>query len=205
MSRTCTTATRRAGAADAAAALAGDGFDVRPLSGAARIPDDAGLVVLAGPTHELAPAEVDALDAYVRGGGRLLVLADTGTPKSVAGLLERFGVILERDVVVDEGARLFGADGLSARIAHWNPKLVPDAARVERAAAAGAVDPSRRASRRRCRVPGGDRGDDVGRHRRRAPPDRPAPSAPARTWPAPFPSARSPACPATGDARVVWW
>ena len=117
----------RAGAADAAAALAGDGFDVRPLSGAARLPDDAGLIVLAGPTHELAPAEVDALDAYVRGGGRLLALVDTGTPKSVAGLLERFGVILERDVVVDEGARLFGADGLSARIAHWNPKLVPDA------------------------------------------------------------------------------
>jgi len=117
----------RAGGAAAATALAGDGFDVRPLSGAARIPEDAGLVVLAGPTHELAPAEVDALDAWVRGGGRLLVLADPGTPKSVAGLLERFGVILERDVVVDEGARLFGADGLSARIAHWNPKLVPDA------------------------------------------------------------------------------
>src|SRR5262249_57916895 len=64
---------------------------------------------------------------WVRGAGGLLVVAARGPPKSVAGLLERFGVILERDVVVDEGARLFGADGLSARIAHWNPKLVPDA------------------------------------------------------------------------------
>jgi hypothetical protein len=118
---------RREGGADAVAALAGDGFDVRLLPGAARIPDDAGLVVLAGPTHELAPAEVDALDAYVRGGGRLLVLVDPETPKSVTALLERFGVIPEHDVVVDEGARLFGADGLSARIAHWNPKVVSDA------------------------------------------------------------------------------
>jgi S-DNA-T family DNA segregation ATPase FtsK/SpoIIIE len=32
-------------------------------------------------------------------------------------LLERFGVELARDVVVDERARLFGTDGLSARIA----------------------------------------------------------------------------------------
>jgi hypothetical protein len=117
----------RGGGADAAAALAGDGFDVRALTGAGLIPDDAGLVVLAGPTHELTPAEVDALDAYAHRGGRLLVLVDQGTPKSIAALLERFGIVLDRDVVVDEGARLFGADALSARIAHWNPKLVPDA------------------------------------------------------------------------------
>ena len=116
----------RGGGADAAAALARDGFEVRALTGAAHIPDDAGLVVLAGPTHELAPAEVDALDAYVRRGGRLLVLVEQAAPKSIATLLGRFGIIPGRDVIVDEGARLFGADGLSARIAHWNPELVPD-------------------------------------------------------------------------------
>src|SRR5262249_39561705 len=54
----------RSGSGDAAAALASDGFDVRPLPGAGRIPPDAGLVILAGPTHELQPAEVDALDGY---------------------------------------------------------------------------------------------------------------------------------------------
>jgi len=117
---------QRAGLGDAAAALASDGFDVRPLSGAARIPPDAGLVVLAGPTHELQPAEVDALDAYVRGGGRLLVLVDTDAPRSVLGLLDRFGVVAGKDVVVDQDAKLFGADGLSARVAYLNEKLVPD-------------------------------------------------------------------------------
>jgi len=50
--------TQRSASGDAAAALTSDGFDVRPLRGAARIPPDAGLVVLAGPTHELQPAEV---------------------------------------------------------------------------------------------------------------------------------------------------
>jgi ABC-type uncharacterized transport system involved in gliding motility auxiliary subunit len=116
----------RSGSGDAAAALASDGFDVRPLQGAARIPPDAGLVILAGPTHELQPAEVDALDGYVRGGGRLLVLVDTDTPRSVLGLLDRFGVQPGKDVVVDQDAKLFGADGLSARVAYLNEKLVPD-------------------------------------------------------------------------------
>src|SRR5262245_7240981 len=118
--------TQRSASGDAAAALTSDGFDVRPLRGAARIPPDAGLVVLAGPTHELQPAEVAALDAYVRGGGRLLVLVDTDAPSSVLGLLDRFGIQAGKDVVVDQDAKLFGADGLSARVAYLNEKLVPD-------------------------------------------------------------------------------
>lgn len=119
-------ADQRRGGGDATAALTGDGFDVRPLPGAAAIPPDAGLVVLAGATRDLLPAEVDALDAYVRGGGRLLVLADPDAPASVAELLGRFGVVPGEDVVVDQQAKLFGADGLSARIAQVNDKLVPD-------------------------------------------------------------------------------
>jgi gliding motility-associatede transport system auxiliary component len=116
----------RGGGSDAAATVAADGFDVRPLAGAVRIPPDAGLVVLAGAKRELLPAEVDALDAYVRGGGRLLVLADPAGPRTVAALLERFGIMLEDDVVVDERATLFGADGLSTRVAEVNEELVPD-------------------------------------------------------------------------------
>ena len=117
---------QRGGGGDAAAAIAADGFDVRPLPGAAQIPPDAGLVVLAGARRDLQPAEIDGLEAYVRGGGRLLVLADPGGPRSVAALLERFGIIANDDVVVDERATLFGADGLSTRVAEVNEKLVPE-------------------------------------------------------------------------------
>ena len=119
-------ADQRRGGGAAAAAIAGDGFDVRPLPGAARIPPDAGLVVLAGASRDLQPAEVDGLEAYVRGGGQLLVLADPGGPRSVAALLDRFGIIANDDVVVDERATLFGADGLSTRVAEVNEELVPE-------------------------------------------------------------------------------
>ncbi len=117
----------RRGAGDAAAALTADGFVVRTLRGAAGIPDDAGLVVLAGPSRDFATAEIDALDAWVRRGGRLLVLTDPGTPASLVELLGRFGIEPGADIVVDEEARLFGTDGLSARIALLNQAMVPTA------------------------------------------------------------------------------
>jgi ABC-type uncharacterized transport system involved in gliding motility auxiliary subunit len=117
----------RRGAGDAAAALTADGFVVRTLTGAADIPDDAGLVVLVGPTRDFATAEIDALEAWVRRGGRLLVLTDPGTPASLVGLLGRFGIEPGADIVVDEQARLFGTDGLSARIALLNQAMVPSA------------------------------------------------------------------------------
>ncbi len=121
----------RTGASEAARALAMDGFRVTATEGAATIPADAGLVVLAGPTHELQGAEVDALAAYVTGGGQLVVLADPGAPVSVHTLLARFGVELAGDLIVDEQGRLFGTDGLSARVAYLNQGLVPDASSVQ--------------------------------------------------------------------------
>jgi ABC-type uncharacterized transport system involved in gliding motility auxiliary subunit len=115
----------RGGASEAARALAADSFLVRVLEGTARIPDDAGLVLLGGPVRDLAPAEVEALAAHVGRGGRLLVLCGQEAPGSVRALLARFGVELGGDVVVDEQGRLFGTDGLSARVAYLNQTLVP--------------------------------------------------------------------------------
>jgi ABC-type uncharacterized transport system involved in gliding motility auxiliary subunit len=120
----------RTGASDAARALAAEGFRVQALEGAAALPSDAGLVVLAGPTRDLRSAEVDALVAAVGAGGKLIVLADPGTPRSVRDLVRRFGVELADDLVVDERGRLFGTDGLSARVAYLNEELIPDAPEV---------------------------------------------------------------------------
>jgi hypothetical protein len=117
----------RRGASEAARGLAAESFQVRALAGAAEIPPDAGLVVLAGPTRELGPPEAEALAAWVRGGGALLVLTDPGAPASVAALTARFGIEPAGDLVVDERSRLFGTDGRSARVAYMNQALVPTA------------------------------------------------------------------------------
>jgi ABC-type uncharacterized transport system involved in gliding motility auxiliary subunit len=120
----------RKGASDAARALAAEGFRVGILEGAAAIPPDAGLLVVAGPTRDLGNAEVEALAAYLQRGGKVVLLSDPGAPRTVAELLRRFGVELAGDLVVDERARLFGTDGLSARVAYLNQELFPDAPEV---------------------------------------------------------------------------
>ena len=98
------------------------------------------------------PAEVDALDAYVRGGGRLLVLVDTDAPRSVLGLLDRFGVEVGKDVVVDQDAKLFGADGLSARVAYLNRSSCPIAPAASALLPLAQSHPARGAARHGRRV-----------------------------------------------------
>jgi ABC-type uncharacterized transport system involved in gliding motility auxiliary subunit len=121
--------TRSAGG-QAIRALEADGFAVRPIQGIAVVPPDAALVVLAGPTRDLAAPEVDALAAFVAGGGALVVLVDPPTPPSVRRLLARFGIEPGDDVVVDQQGRLLGTDGLGARIAYLNQAVVPRAPEV---------------------------------------------------------------------------
>jgi hypothetical protein len=120
----------RSGASEAARALAAEGFRLRALEGAAVIPEDAGLVVLAGPIRDLSAAEADALAGYVARGGNLLLLCDPGTPPAVRDLAARLGVELANDSVVDEQGRLFGTDGMAARVAYLNQSLVIDASGV---------------------------------------------------------------------------
>ena len=82
------------------------------------MPDDATVVVAAGPQTDLLPGEVDALRAYLDGGGKLLLLLDpplTGdepAPEGLLGLVREWGIEAGTDVVVDASGvgQLFGAD-----------------------------------------------------------------------------------------------
>jgi hypothetical protein len=119
-------ADERRGGSEVARALVAEGFRVQVLEGAAEIPADAGLVVLAGPQRDLTAPESEALARYVTNGGRLLVLSDPSAPPTVAALVARFGIELAGDLVVDVRGRLLGMDGLSARVAYVNEALVPN-------------------------------------------------------------------------------
>lgn len=87
--------------------------------GQAAVPEDAELVVIAGPTGTFLPPELEMLDAYAATGGRLLVLLDpelsaagglqgTGLAEWLAG----YGAEVGGDVVVDPENPMpfFGAD-----------------------------------------------------------------------------------------------
>lgn len=89
-----------------------DNADVKDLVlGEARgIPKDADAVILPGPTKTLAAQEIELLRNWLAGGGRLMVLLDTGPSAGLRPLLEGWGVRLEDDVVVDPTRTLSGLD-----------------------------------------------------------------------------------------------
>jgi hypothetical protein len=86
-----------------AAVLAAEGIDARGWIGPAQpgVPEGASLVIVAAPERNLLPDELEALDHYLEGGGRLLVLLEPGSETSLNGLLARWGFSLPPGVVVD--------------------------------------------------------------------------------------------------------
>lgn len=74
-----------------------------------QIPADAGAIVIAGPTQPISEAEIEMLDAFLAGGGAMLVLVEPSTFTEVASdddplgayLQESWGIALGDDLVVD--------------------------------------------------------------------------------------------------------
>jgi ABC-type uncharacterized transport system involved in gliding motility auxiliary subunit len=81
---------------------------VKPLALArqGKVPDDAAVVVVAGPRTDLFAPEIDALDGYVGRGGKLLAMVnppfpEKSQPESLRKLLSRYGLGLDDDLVIE--------------------------------------------------------------------------------------------------------
>jgi len=59
---------------------------------AAEVPKDAGAVLVLGPTSGFLPEEIQALNRYVRGGGRMLIALDPEVGEAFDALLQPLGV-----------------------------------------------------------------------------------------------------------------
>ncbi len=88
------------------------GFRIQPLSLAsvALVPDNTGVLILAGPRTPLTRDEMESIEAYLRSGGNLLWLADPGDPADLAGLADLPGIRLLPGVVVDANVSSLGLD-----------------------------------------------------------------------------------------------
>ncbi|MBE9128441.1 MULTISPECIES: GldG family protein [unclassified Coleofasciculus] len=84
-------------------ALAEKNFTAQPLNLADRseIPEDASLVVIAGPKRALFEPEVEAFRQYLSKGGSLLVMADPDTNPGLNSLLADWGVKLDNRIAID--------------------------------------------------------------------------------------------------------
>jgi len=100
--------------------LEGEGYEVRKLVLASleKVPDDVTMVVVAGPIKPLLPPEIDRLNAYLKRGGRMIVMLRPPRPDqsvdedAVIALVGQWGVKAGNDVVVDQVVRLFAGPAL---------------------------------------------------------------------------------------------
>jgi ABC-type uncharacterized transport system involved in gliding motility auxiliary subunit len=85
-------------------ALEQQGYTVRPLSlyESKTIPQDARVVILAGPRRPIAPEEQQIIGDYVKTGGRILVMLDPASEAHLDGLLAGWGIKLDTRIVLDE-------------------------------------------------------------------------------------------------------
>ncbi|MCW5316026.1 ABC transporter [Nostoc sp. KVJ3] len=72
------------------------------------VPQDASVVVVAGPKRDLFENEVKALDDYLNQGGNLLLMIDPGTDAKLGNLLAEWGVKLDNRLAVDISGQLVG-------------------------------------------------------------------------------------------------
>ncbi len=68
------------------------------------------VVMIVAPQYDLMKGEDKVLDAYLKDGGRIWLLADQGLPQSWKDWLSRNGVTVNDDIVFDELQAMFGGD-----------------------------------------------------------------------------------------------
>jgi len=83
-------------------------IDTILLAAQGGVPEDADVLIAAGPSRPFFPTEIEALRDWVSGGGALLVLLDPGSNTELSALVSEWGVTLGADVVVDRVQGLFG-------------------------------------------------------------------------------------------------
>ena len=114
------TASDPAGYSGITDSLKSDNFDIvkTTIAQAGKVPDDATLVVVAGPTVDFFPAELDAIRAYLKRGGKLALFIDPPAKADAApfagliALAKEWGVDVGNDIVLDTSGlgQLIGTD-----------------------------------------------------------------------------------------------
>jgi ABC-type uncharacterized transport system involved in gliding motility auxiliary subunit len=71
------------------------------LARESKLPADAAIVVVAGAQKDLLPTEVDALASYIGSAGKVLFMIDPIQAPGIGALLERYGLGLGNDMIMD--------------------------------------------------------------------------------------------------------
>jgi ABC-type uncharacterized transport system involved in gliding motility auxiliary subunit len=103
----------RTGYSNAKGALEKESYVVKTVNLAeqGKVPDEASVLVMAGPKSEPFPNEMEQIDAFLNKGGSALILLDPPPSPSLSDFLKKWSVDVGNNFVVDASGvgRLFGA------------------------------------------------------------------------------------------------
>ncbi|HHX25583.1 MAG TPA: GldG family protein [Firmicutes bacterium] len=97
----------------AKAFLEGEGYVTATLnlSTEGRVPEDAAVLVIAGPARDFTQEEAHAVQAYLKEGGKVVVALDPSGQKgdlmNLKGILRTWGIGVNDDLVIDPGSHYF--------------------------------------------------------------------------------------------------
>lgn len=98
------------GLSEALSRLQEENFAAEPLNLAQnpQVPDDAAVLILAGPQRPLLETEISALNAYLEGQSGLMVLADPNTDPGLNDVLQGWGIELSDLLIIDPNGQAAG-------------------------------------------------------------------------------------------------
>lgn len=89
------------------------------LMSAARVPEDAAVLVVSGPESDYLQGELDKITEFVAKGGRALFMLDPGGAPGLSSYLSQFGFELTNDLIIDKMSQVYGANFLMPVVAAY--------------------------------------------------------------------------------------
>jgi ABC-type uncharacterized transport system involved in gliding motility auxiliary subunit len=113
--------TGREGYGEAKRAIESQNYGVKALNllTEGKIPDDASIVIIAGPRKDLLDPELAEMTHFLERGGKVMFLLDPEGPSGLATYLTNYGIQVVDGVIVDPVSRLFGMDYLTPVVASY--------------------------------------------------------------------------------------
>jgi gliding motility-associatede transport system auxiliary component len=93
-----------------------------------KIPDDASVLVMAGPTKEPFPNEMDLIDGFLNKGGSVAILLDPPPAASLNDFMKKWSIDVGNNFVVDASGvgRLFGAGPSIPLVTNYSPHKITE-------------------------------------------------------------------------------